>query len=59
MDELFVDLVDDALWIVMELMERSLADVVALVEEGLMLQERMIARFARDVSASSLSKGMY
>ncbi|KAF7977912.1 hypothetical protein HWV62_2482 [Athelia sp. TMB] len=49
MDALYVDLVDNALWIRMELMERSLADVVGLVAEGLMVQERMIARFASDV----------
>jgi hypothetical protein len=48
MDALFVDLVEDSLWIRMELMERSLADVVGLVCEGLMVQERMIARFASD-----------
>jgi p21-activated kinase 1 len=50
MDALYVDLVEDSLWIRMELMERSLADVVGLVAEGLMVQERMIARFASDVS---------
>jgi serine/threonine-protein kinase CLA4 len=50
MDALYVDLLEDSLWIRMELMERSLADVVALVGEGLMVQERMIARFASDVS---------
>jgi len=33
----------------MELMERSLADVVDLVGNGLMIQERMIGRFASDV----------
>ncbi|KAH7908680.1 kinase-like domain-containing protein [Hygrophoropsis aurantiaca] len=49
MDAVYVDLVDDSLWIRMELMERSLADVVGLVCEGLSLQERMIARFASDV----------
>lgn len=50
MDALYIDLVEDSLWIRMELMERSLADVVGLVAEGLMVQERMIARFASDVS---------
>ncbi|KAL0952426.1 hypothetical protein HGRIS_006699 [Hohenbuehelia grisea] len=49
MDAVYVDLVEDSLWIRMELMERSLADVVALVSDGLMLQERMIARFASDI----------
>lgn len=50
MDAFYVNLVDDSVWIRMELMERSLADVVGLVGEGLSLQERMIARFASDVS---------
>ncbi|EJD05054.1 kinase-like protein [Fomitiporia mediterranea MF3/22] len=49
MDALFVDLVEDALWIEMELMERSLADVLGLVEEGLVLEERVFARFATDI----------
>jgi len=52
MDALYIDLVEDSLWIRMELMERSLADVVGLVTEGLMVQERMIARFASDVDAA-------
>ncbi|KAG0706214.1 kinase-like domain-containing protein [Suillus ampliporus] len=49
MDAFYVNVVDDSVWIRMELMERSLADVVGLVCEGLSLQERMIARFASDV----------
>ncbi|CAK5271133.1 unnamed protein product [Mycena citricolor] len=50
LDALYVDLVDDSLWIRMELMERSLADVIGLVEEGLQLQEpRVMARFANDM----------
>lgn len=49
MDAFYVNLVDDSVWIRMELMERSLADVIGLVGEGLSLQERMIARFASDV----------
>lgn len=48
-DALYVDLVDDALWIRMELMERSVADVLALVENGLMVQERMMARMTSDL----------
>ncbi|KAG6377719.1 hypothetical protein JVT61DRAFT_14490 [Boletus reticuloceps] len=40
---------DTSLWIRMELMERSLADVIGLVAEGLALQERLIARFASDI----------
>ncbi|KAJ7630019.1 kinase-like protein [Mycena polygramma] len=50
MDALYVDVEEDALWIRMELMERSLADVVGLVDEGLRLQEpRIMARFANDM----------
>ncbi|KAI4517510.1 kinase-like protein [Schizophyllum commune Loenen D] len=49
MDAMYVDVVEDMLWIRMDLMERSLADVIELVNEGLMLQERMIARFAGDI----------
>ncbi|KDQ55900.1 hypothetical protein JAAARDRAFT_133058 [Jaapia argillacea MUCL 33604] len=48
MDALHVDLVEDTLWIQMELMERSLADVIALFEEGITLQEKVMARFASD-----------
>ncbi|KAJ7054755.1 kinase-like domain-containing protein [Mycena amicta] len=50
LDAFYVDVVDDALWIRMELMERSLADVVGLADQGLRLQEpRIIARFASDM----------
>ncbi|KAF5327955.1 hypothetical protein D9758_016782 [Tetrapyrgos nigripes] len=49
LDALYVDLEEDSLWIRMELMERSLADVVGLVEQGLVLQERTIARFTSDI----------
>ncbi|KAF9784794.1 kinase-like protein [Thelephora terrestris] len=51
MEALYVDLQEDSLWIRMELMERSLADVVALVEEGHMerLDEKVVARFASDM----------
>ncbi|THG96845.1 hypothetical protein EW026_g5063 [Hermanssonia centrifuga] len=48
MDELYVDLVDDALWIRMELMDRSLADVLNLVDEGVEVLETHIAQFASD-----------
>lgn len=41
--------VDTSLWIRMELMERSLADIIGLVAEGLALQERLVGRFASDV----------
>ena len=52
MEGMYVDLQEDALWIRMELMERSLADVVALVEDGHLerLDEKVVARFASDVS---------
>lgn len=46
--------VDSSLWIRMELMERSLADVIGLAAEGLALQERLVGRFASDVSACYL-----
>ncbi|KAJ4486380.1 kinase-like protein [Lentinula aciculospora] len=49
MHALYVDLVEDSLWIRMELMVRSLADVVILCEESLVLQERVIARFTHDI----------
>ncbi|KAF9054235.1 kinase-like domain-containing protein [Panaeolus papilionaceus] len=49
MDGVYVDLVEDSLWVRMELMERSLADIVGLIGGGFMLQDRMIARFASDV----------
>lgn len=49
MDAVYVDLVEDTLWIRMELMERSLADIIGLVGQGLILQDRTIARFASDV----------
>lgn len=50
MDGLYVDLAEDTLWIKMELMERSLADMLQLAEEGLLLQEKAIAQFTADVS---------
>ncbi|KJA17839.1 hypothetical protein HYPSUDRAFT_145905 [Hypholoma sublateritium FD-334 SS-4] len=49
MDGVYVDLREDSLWVRMELMERSLADIIGLVGEGLQLQERTIARFASDI----------
>ncbi|EIN05936.1 kinase-like protein [Punctularia strigosozonata HHB-11173 SS5] len=49
MDGLYMDLVEDSLWIRMELMERSLADVIGLVEEGLEITEVIVARFASDI----------
>jgi hypothetical protein len=57
MEAMYVDLQEDALWIRMELMERSLADVVALVEEGHLggIDEKVVARFASDVSIPAFS----
>jgi p21-activated kinase 1 len=50
LDGLYVALLDDSLWIKMELMERSLADVIALAQEGVVIQEQVAAKFASDVS---------
>jgi hypothetical protein len=58
MERLYVDVADESLWIGMELMDRSLADVLAVVgeesEEGagapVMISEKMVARFVWDVS---------
>ncbi|KZT03289.1 kinase-like protein [Laetiporus sulphureus 93-53] len=49
MDEVLVDIVEDALWMKMELMERSLADILILVEGGIVVHEKPIAQFASDV----------
>lgn len=51
MESMYIDIVDDSLWIRMELMDRSLADVLNLVEEGVQITETHIAQFSRDVSA--------
>ncbi|KLO17715.1 kinase-like protein [Schizopora paradoxa] len=48
MDGMYVDLSEDCLWIKMELMERSLADMLQLSEEGFMLPEGVIAQFTKD-----------
>ena len=42
---------DTELWIRMDLMERSLADLLGLIPEGLVLEERHVARFAKDVAS--------
>jgi len=39
------------LWVRMDLMERSLADLLGLLPEGLILEERHVARFAMDVAS--------
>ncbi|EPQ55859.1 kinase-like protein [Gloeophyllum trabeum ATCC 11539] len=48
-EHLYVDLQEDSLWIRMELMDRSLADVIALNEDGITITEEVMARFASDV----------
>ncbi|KIM29159.1 hypothetical protein M408DRAFT_119541 [Serendipita vermifera MAFF 305830] len=42
---------DVELWIRMELMERSLADLLGLIPEGLALEERHVSRFAKDIAS--------
>ncbi|KAF8496160.1 kinase-like domain-containing protein [Russula emetica] len=50
MERLYVDVAEESLWIGMELMDRSLADVLAVVgEEVVEISEKMVARFVRDV----------
>ncbi|KAI0282000.1 kinase-like domain-containing protein [Russula aff. rugulosa BPL654] len=52
MERLYVDVAEESLWIGMELMDRSLADVLAVVgEEVVEMSETMVARFVRDVSS--------
>ncbi|KAF8183813.1 kinase-like domain-containing protein [Mycena galopus ATCC 62051] len=49
-DAMYVDLVEDALWIRMELMERSLTGMISLIKEGLRLQDpRIVARLMSDI----------
>jgi hypothetical protein len=57
MERLYVDVVEESLWIGMELMDRSLADVLGVVGEEAVdgsgpvaVSEKMIARFVWDVS---------
>ena len=38
------------LWIQMDLMDRSLADLLGLLEDGLVIEERHVACFAKDVA---------
>jgi hypothetical protein len=52
MDALYVDPVEDALWIRMELMTRSLASIIELRKVGLVLSDRNIAGCTKDVCAS-------
>lgn len=50
MDMLYVDPIEDTLWISMELMDRSLADILSLSDEGVTVTEAHISHFAKDVS---------
>lgn len=52
METLYVDAAADSLWIRMELMDRSLADILNLAEHGIVLAEVHIAQFAADVLAA-------
>ncbi|TFY79646.1 hypothetical protein EWM64_g4366 [Hericium alpestre] len=60
METLYVDLVEDSLWIRMELMERSLADMLGVGEgeDEVVIGEKVVARFVWDVllALSYLSK---
>ncbi|KAJ7617180.1 kinase-like domain-containing protein [Roridomyces roridus] len=49
MDALYVDPVEDQLWIRMELMTRTLSSVVALNAAGLILSDRIIAGCIKDI----------
>ncbi|KAF7793532.1 hypothetical protein EIP86_004646 [Pleurotus ostreatoroseus] len=52
MEELYIAPVEDAMWIRMELMDRSLADILNLSEQGIVMEEKHISRFAADVVAA-------
>ncbi|KAF8146828.1 kinase-like domain-containing protein [Mycena galopus ATCC 62051] len=49
MDALYVDPEEDALWIRMELMARSLLGIIELSKAGLTLSDRIIAGFTKDI----------
>ncbi|KAI0070969.1 kinase-like protein [Panus rudis PR-1116 ss-1] len=49
MESLYIDIVEDSLWVRMELMDRSLADIIGLSGEGIVLQEKHMAQVASDV----------
>jgi hypothetical protein len=51
MEELYLDFSEDSIWIQMELMDRSVADILALYDV-LKVEETIVARFALDVSCS-------
>ncbi|KAK6981763.1 kinase-like protein [Favolaschia claudopus] len=49
MDSLYVDPAEDALWIRMELMDRTLSSIVDLASVGLVLSDRIIAGCVKDI----------
>jgi p21-activated kinase 1 len=49
MDALYVDPVEDTLWVRMELMTRSLSSIIELSRVGLALSDRLIAGCTKDV----------
>ncbi|KAK6996811.1 kinase-like domain-containing protein [Favolaschia claudopus] len=49
MDSLYVDPAEDALWIRMELMDRTLSSVVDLASVGLVLSDNIIAGCVKDI----------
>ncbi|KAK7032668.1 kinase-like domain-containing protein [Favolaschia claudopus] len=49
MDSLYVDPTEDALWIRMELMDRTLSSVVDLASVGLVLSDNIIAGCVKDI----------
>ncbi|KAJ7731568.1 kinase-like domain-containing protein, partial [Mycena maculata] len=49
MDALYVDPIEDTLWVRMELMTRTLSSVIELNEAGLVLSDRTIAGCTKDI----------
>ncbi|KAJ7023178.1 hypothetical protein C8F04DRAFT_970480, partial [Mycena alexandri] len=52
LDALYVDPLEDALWIRMELMTRTVASVITLGSAGLVLADRVIAGCVKDILAA-------
>ncbi|KAJ7134097.1 hypothetical protein C8R46DRAFT_1015115, partial [Mycena filopes] len=52
LEALYVDPLEDALWIRMELMTRTLASVIELSSAGLVLSDRVIAGCVKDILAA-------
>ncbi|KAF7299457.1 Kinase-like protein [Mycena indigotica] len=48
-DSVYIDTVEDVIWIHMELMDRSLASLINLIGAGLRLSDRVIAGCAKDI----------